>query len=291
MKLSDLGEFQLIEQLSKIIGKAKKPVVVGIGDDCAGIEIQNPKSKIKTRNRLLLITTDTLIENVHFKRPKGTANLFAGSFKLGMKAMIANISDISAMGGVPTYAVVTIGVRKNFKVKAIKDLYRGMVKVAKKHGVQIVGGDTVRSPKTLVISITLLGEVEKKYLLTRSGAKVGDLICVTGCFGKPVSADCSQGRKIAKKRIATSMIDSSDGLVESIRQICQASRVGARIDFDNIPIAKGASLKQALFGGEEYELVFTVPKSKAKKLKYQVVGKIVKKGNGNLPKGGFKHFK
>jgi len=275
MKLSDLGEFQLIDRLSKIIGKAKKPVVLGIGDDCAVIQ-QGTKYQ--------LITTDTLIENVHFR-------LSSDFYKLGQKAMIANISDIAAMGGSPTYAVVTIGARKSFKVKAIKDLYRGIVKVARKHGVQIVGGDTVRSPKSLVISITLLGEVEKKYLLIRSGAKVGDLICVTGRFGKPVSADCSQGRKIAKSCIATAMIDSSDGLVESIRQICKASKVDAKINFDNIPIAKGASLQDALFGGEEYELVFTVPKSKAKKLKYRVVGQIVKKGKGNLPKGGFKHFK
>ncbi len=294
MKLSDLGEFQLIEQLSKIIGKTKQPVVVGIGDDCAVINNKQPacrQARQKTNNTKVpiyqLITTDTLIEGVHFRYSRGSDRMRV----LGQKAMIANISDISAMGGVPTYAVVTIGARKNLKVKAIKDLYRGMVKVAKKHKVQIVGGDTVRSPKNLVVSITLLGEVEKKYLLTRSGAKVGDLICVTGRFGKPVSGDCLQGRKIAKKRIATAMIDSSDGLVESIRQICQASRVDARIDFDNIPIAKGASLKQALFGGEEYELVFTVPKSKEKKLKYRVVGQIVKKGKGNLPKGGFKHFK
>jgi len=300
MKLSDIGEFQLIDRLSKIIGKAKKPVVLGIGDDCAVIETANNKYQTSNNSKgpmYQLITTDTLVENVHFKLPKGTANSFAGSFKLGMKAMIANVSDISAMGGVPTYAVVTLGAPKNFKVESAEAILKGMLKIARKHGVQIVGGDTVRS-RDLVISVTLLGEVEKKYLLTRSGAKVGDIICVTGSFGHPASANyllhitdyCPQGRLIAKKRIATAMIDSSDGLVESIRQICKASQVDARIDFDQVPIAKGATLEQALFGGEEYELVFTVPKSKAKKLDYRVVGQIVKKGQGNLPKGGFKHF-
>ena len=153
----------------------------------------------------------------------------------------------------------------------------------------------------------MLGEVEREYLLTRSGAKLGDLILVTGTFGRQAASHYAlrashypirlkEARLIAKAKLANSMIDSSDGLVRSIREICKASKVSAKIDFKAIPIAKGASLNQALFGGEEYELVFTASKAKAAKLiklipNLSFVGKIVKKGKGNLPKCGFEHFK
>ena len=133
------------------------------------------------RKNYQLITTDTLVEGVHFKR----GNFFA----LGRKALAVNISDIAAMGGWPTHALVTLGVPDNLEVSAVDELYRGINGLARRHEIDIVGGDTVASPKAIIISITLLGEVEKEYLLTRSGAKVGDLILVTGVFGGPAATN------------------------------------------------------------------------------------------------------
>ena len=198
--------------------------------------------------------------------------------------------------------------------------------MVKKHKIDIVGGDTVASPKELFISITLLGEVEKENLLLRSTARPGDLICVTGKFGGPASTTynlvlstyhlrLAEARTLAKARIATSLIDSSDGLVRSVLEICKASKVGARIWEAKVPAAKGATLDQALYGGEEYELVFTVPKEKGKrkkfppeadppwaeKVKMTIVGEIVDRKQGvklvdkhdkikPLKSGGYEHF-
>jgi thiamine-monophosphate kinase len=174
-----------------------------------------------------------------------------------------------------------------------------------------------------VVSITLLGEVERKYLLARSRAKIGDAILVMGEFGGPASKKFEirnskleirmrEARIIAKSGISSSMIDSSDGLVRSVLEICKASKVGARIWLDSVPAAKKATLNQALFGGEEYEMVFTTPRSKAvalrdlirkkTKTKVTIVGEIVAKKRGfklidihgraaSPQKGGYEHFK
>jgi thiamine-monophosphate kinase len=308
MKLSQVGEFGLIELLAQKIGKPSRKVIVGIGDDTA---------VIRSRAGYQLITTDTLIENIHFKLKT------ISFFDLGYKALAINISDIISMGGLPTYALVTIGANKNLSVRKIEDLYRGIRKLAKKHKIEVIGGDTVQSPRELVVSVTLLGEVEKKCLLTRSDAKAGDAILVTGDFGGPAAAKyclpltayclrLSEARTIAKAGICSSMIDSSDGLVRSVLEICKASKVGARIWLDAVPVAKEATLGQALYGGEEYELVFTTPRSKAIELmdlirrrsntKVSIVGEMVAKKRGiklvdihgkvhPLSKGGYEHFR
>jgi thiamine-monophosphate kinase len=307
MKLSQLGEFGLIELISP--HESKRPdTFVGIGDDAAVLQsrVTGRGSRVYT-----LITTDALIENVHFKR---TGLSF---FALGQKALAANISDIAAMGGWPTHALVTVGLPESLSVEKIEEFYRGLNSLAKKYKIDIVGGDTVASPKELVISITLLGEVETKNLLLRSSAKPGDFICVTGKFGGPASQGydprlgtrdtrLKEARSIAKARLATAMIDSSDGLVRSVLELCKASKVGARIFEDCVPVAKGATLEQALYGGEEYELVFTVPKSKVpspkSKVKMAIVGEIVGAKQGvklvdkhdkikPLKSGGYEHFK
>ncbi|MFA6430866.1 MAG: thiamine-phosphate kinase [Candidatus Margulisiibacteriota bacterium] len=320
MKLSQIGEFGLIDLISKHQSR-NKTTIVGIGDDAA--VLINPKSENRNPNKYLLITTDALVENVHFKK-KGLS-----FYHLGQKALLANISDIAAMGGAPTHAVITIGLPKNTNVHDIKELYRGINAIAKKNKIDIVGGDTVASPKAIFISITLLGEVEKEYLLLRSGAKPGDLICVTGVFGGEASKKYEtrnsclpagtakyetrlrESRIIAKNKIASSMTDSSDGLVRSVVEICKASNVGAVIEENKVPIAEGATLKQALYGGEEYELVFTVPEGKASSEKgvggvrrikgSTIIGRIVPKGEGisledkrgritKLKSMGYEHF-
>lgn len=308
MKLSQLGEFGLIDRIAKRESRLPS-TIVGIGDDAAVLQMTNGK--------YLLITTDTFIENVHFR-------LKTISFShLGQKVLAANISDIAAMGGWPTHALVTVGAPKTMEVKAIDELYRGINSLAREYRIDIIGGDTVQSPKEVVVSIVLLGEVEKEFLLTRSKAKVGDAILVTGLFGGPAAVNyehrtqstehrTQEARIIAKSKLATSMIDSSDGLVRSVLEICRASKAGARIWLDSVPIAKGSTLEQALYGGEEYELVFTTPRSKAVEVKnliwrrtgtkVSIVGEMVAKKRGmklvdihgkvSDPKsGGYEHFK
>ncbi|MFA4844448.1 MAG: thiamine-phosphate kinase [Candidatus Margulisiibacteriota bacterium] len=322
MKLAQLGEFGLIELLAKQIGKpASKNVLIGIGDDAAAIKLQTSnfkhqnKSKITKQKlqKLLLITTDTFVENVHFKT-KGI------SYKaLGEKVLAANISDIAAMGGVPTYALVTIGASKNFQAENIELLYSGLKQLARKYQIDIIGGDTISSPKELIISVTLLGEVEQRQLMTRGGAKPGDLVLVTGEFGGPAAQKyrviclpagtacyalrVTEAQTIARSRLATAMIDSSDGLMRSVREICRQSRTGAKIWTELVPRAAGATPDQALNGGEEYELVLTAPKNKAIKLmelvrrrtgtKVTVVGAIAPKSAGITPANakGYEHFK
>ena len=306
MKLSQIGEFGLIELIKQTEPK-RQDTIIGIGDDAA--VLKNKDSKY------LLVTTDTFVENVHFRR-RGLS-----FFALGYKSLLANVSDIAAMGGYPTHALVTIGLPKDVTVYQVRQLYNGINSLAKKLKIDILGGDTVSSPREIIVSITLLGEVEREYLLTRSGAKLGDLILVSGKFGGPASQNYSllvtrracrqagyslrlkEARIIAKSKLATSMIDSSDGLVRSILEICKMSKTGARIFEDMVPIAKGANLNQALYGGEEYELVFTVPKNKLKQIKINatVVGEVVSKSKGiklidpcgrikPLKSGGYEHF-
>lgn len=324
MKLSELGEFGLIDLIKKAQKPKRKDTILGIGDDCAALRMTNASTGSASRatsrddkcqmsnkipnpkSKLLLITTDTLIEGVHFDF-KHTS-----FFDLGYKAMLVNISDIAAMGGIPTHAVVSLGVPKNIEAKKLLEFQKGLNKLARKYNIDIVGGDTVASPKALMVSITLLGQVEKKYILTRSGAKIGDQILVTGKFGGPASNNykcqmtddklisksqipkIKEGRKLAKSRLATSMIDSSDGLARSLQEISKASKVGFKLNFESIPIAKGATLDHALYGGEEYELVFTAPKRNVKKIqkivRCRVVGEIVPKNKGNNLRKGFDHF-
>jgi len=309
VKLSQIGEFGLIDLIARREPKLKS-TVIGIGDDAAVLKYQAPSTK--GQEKYQLITTDTLVENVHFKLKQ------TSFFDLGYKTLAVNISDIAAMGGFPTHALVTIGLPKRVSVEQVRQLYNGINKLAGRYKIDIVGGDTIASPKAVVVSITLLGEVEKDCLLTRSRARPGDLILVTGSFGGPAALKFELGtrnlelrtqeaRMIAKTHLATAMIDSSDGLVRSVLEICKASKVGARIYEDQVPIAKGATLKQALYGGEEYELVFTVNKKYLSKImdklsKVSVVGEIVAKGRRvklvdsygrmkALKSGGYEHFK
>lgn len=317
MKLSQLGEFGLIE-LIKSSQVKQRSTIIGIGDDAAVLEIpssklQTPNSLLRTKGKLLLVTTDALVENVHFKLKE------TSFYDLGYYSLFVNVSDISAMGGYPTHAFVTLALPKETNVSDVKEFYRGLNSLAKKVKVDVVGGDTTASTSGWFISITLLGEVERENLLTRSGAKVGDLICVTGRFGGAASRNfklqtsnfktrTKEGRIIAKSQLATAMIDSSDGLVRSVLEIGKASKVGALIDEIKVPIAKGATLQQALHGGEEYELVFTLPKNNLNKLRhllggknFTVVGEIKNKSwkvslrdkqgkISRVTKGGFEHF-
>jgi len=310
MKISRIGEFELIERIKKRVEKnyptsENKRVVAGIGDDAAVVEAYGEK--------LLVATTDTMVESVHFNTEDTEFE------KIGHKAMVSCISDIIAMGGKPGYALISLALSKKNLTGDVDGLYRGMLRCGRKFGVRIVGGDVVSSPRNAVITVTLFGEVARGRVIYRSGAKVGDKILVTGNFGDSaagleilkggwkIAAESDYIRRckkklinrhllpqprveeaeiISRKRLATSMIDSSDGLDLSVKFICQASKVGAKIWLEKIPISPSLSylssgreraspsgiegairtLTFALYGGEDYELIFTVPGRKVDKV-------------------------
>ena len=295
--LQDIGEFGLIRRIAKAEKISDKDVVVGIGDDTAVLKYK--------KNLYLLLTTDMLIEGVHFNKK-------ATPFQIGWKALAVNISDIAAMGGIPKYGLVSLGLKKNTSLKFVDELYCGIKTIARKFDVKILGGDTVSSSK-LVINIALTGEVEKKYLTLRKGAKIGDKIYVTGRLGGSISGKhlsfiprVKEARYLVKNLHPTAMIDISDGLLSDLKRICEASNVGARIEQSKIPVSREAvSLQNALTGGEDFELLFTVSKKynnliKSAKFSITQIGEITKRGiilldernkNIHLKETGFDHFK
>ncbi len=290
MKISDLGEFGLIDRIGKTVPRNAKRAPIGIGDDAAAL-LLSPSS-------LLLATTDMLIEGVHFDLK--TTDLYS----LGWKAAAVNLSDIAAMGGVPRFCLTALGIPTSLTIEHVDEFYRGFVTCVRQYGTVLVGGDTCNSQKGLIVSVTVLGEVEKKHAITRSGARPGDLIYVTGTFGdsgaglemlRNGSGDTknaairklidrhlrptprvAEGVKLSTAGIASSMIDVSDGLSSDLGHICEQSRAGAEVFAERIPLSKDlrtakglkkAPLKYALSGGEDYELLFTIPPGKVKKLK------------------------
>jgi thiamine-monophosphate kinase len=303
-KLKEIGEFGLIGELRKRISK-KSSVGVGIGDDTA---VLGPFSK-----KDVLFTTDMLLEGRHFKLQE------AEPFEIGWKAMAVNLSDVAAMGGWPTHAVVAVGLPGDLSVDFVKELYRGLIECARLFGAGIVGGDTNASEK-LVISVALLGEVEKGKSVTRSGARVGDVIFVTGELGGSYASKkhlnfmprLKEARFLTRHFSLSAMIDISDGLASDIRRVCEESRVGAVLSKEVIPVSKNCpSVERALSEGEDFELLFTLPPKEAarltaaahpKSMHFHPIGKIVSQKKGicletddgrfeNLTKGGFDHFK
>lgn len=288
MKRSSYGEFGLIKDISKIIGKNSKSVIKGIGDDCAVIDAG--------AKRYLLAATDTIVESVHFDLG------YYSYFDVGWKALAVNLSDIAAMGGVPKYALVSLGLTKKTKPRDVLSIYKGMKQLAKKYCVDIVGGDIVRSPEKLSVTVSIMGEADKKKVLYRKGAKPGDLIMVTGAFGaSALSPRVSEALIISSWGKATAMMDSSDGLAFTIGEICRQSRTGAEVIRSLVPRAKGASLDDAFYAGEDFELVFTCPAEFADIIadkvrtatgtRVSIIGKITPRSKGiNIDTKGFEHF-
>ena len=300
MKVSESGEFGLIELIAKTVGKTSGgKVLIGIGDDAACWRAEG----------LQIATIDTLIEDIHFDFKNITWR------ELGWKSMAVNLSDIAAMGGRPLYALVSLGIPRDTETESIVDLYKGMLELAKKHEVRIIGGDTVASPTT-AITLTLIGEaVDEDKILKRSAAKPGDLIAVTGTFGASAAGLAMMQRRLAfdKKTEAAlreahfkptprinegqvltrngvkAAIDVSDGLLGDLEKMCLPSGVGAKLYSDRIPIHPAVlksfgneAVRLALTGGEDYELIFTAPQKIVNVVKRElscpvtVVGEIVK---------------
>ncbi len=252
-----LSEFELIDEIKKSAASSKD-VIHGIGDDTAVLRQDGSK--------YLLLTTDMFCEGVHFQKGVPARGI-------GHKAMACNLSDIAAMGGIPKYAVVSIGLPRRIPPAFVNELYCGINALARQFGVAIVGGDTITS-KGLIINIALTGEVEKKDLVLRKGARVGDCIFVTGPLGRAWKTDkhlsfvprINQARFLVEHFKPSAMIDISDGLAGDLGHILELSRTGALIAHDDIPLNPGAKLRDAIYDGEDYELLFTLAPAKAQAL-------------------------
>lgn len=276
------GEWDLIERLTRVFGSPPPEVVRGIGDDCAVLTI--------AAEPYLLWTIDTLIETVHFDLN------YISLYQLGRKALAVNLSDIAAMGGEPRYALLSLGWPPSRELNGALEVAAGIQEMAQHYRVQFIGGDTVRSPTGLILSVTVIGNVNPGELLSRHGAQVGNLIYVTGPLGEAAAGlevlrqgldlpasekipltkafldpqpQLEAARLLAQHHLATALIDLSDGVASDLYQICRQSEVGACLEVERIPISPEVRrvadrlgrdpLELALKGGEDYQLLFTLP--------------------------------
>ncbi len=330
MQIKKIGEFGLIEKISRIAAAADPRVVKAIGDDAAVISLDS--------KNCLLVTTDILKEGIHF-RPG-----FSSPFVLGKKCLSVNLSDIAAMGGAPTYYFVSLAIPPETPYDFIRGLYRGMAAQARRFGARLLGGDTTASQDSMLVSVTLLGTALKGRILYRHGAMPGDRIYVTGTLGdsalglamlrggsnEPRSPlvrrhvdpepRVEAGRELAGSGAATAMMDISDGLLGDLGHILKQSGAGARIFLDRLPLSAAYRTRcpefsdnfytPALCGGEDYELLFTAPAKNEKKicgisdrlgLSMTCIGEITEKRQGlrvvgvdgkavRPPRTGFRHF-
>lgn len=341
--VSDLGEFGLIAQMRTALGQSRdEAVVAGIADDAAVYRVAGEAGA----GRVHVITTDALVEGVHFNRA------FMPMEHLGVKALAVNVSDVVAMNARPRYATVALGLPRNVYAEQVQQLYRGLQRAAAHYGVTVVGGDTV-SAGQLTLSVTVVGEADEEAVVYREGARPGDVLCVTGDLGASyaglkVLADqhhrleregdafrpevdtfsyviqrhlAPQARLEALDHWAAAgvqpraLIDVSDGLASEVHHLCEAGDVGARLFGAALPIE--VQTRQvadrfeedvdvyALFGGEDYELLFALPPDEVDRLgddfDFSVVGEVTEASEGvhvNTPEGqavrlrpgGFDHF-
>lgn len=262
-----MNEFELIGKLTADLATADG-VVIGPGDDCAVVDLG------KT-NEYSLFKTDAVVEGVHFTQETAAE-------KVGHKALARCLSDIAAMGGRAGYAVVTLGLADDFDPGYVSSLYEGLKGTASKFGVAIVGGETTSNGDRLMVSVSMIGSVPKDAVVTRSGARVGDAIFVSGELGGSIDGRhldfeprLREAAWLAREFDVHAMIDLSDGLAGDLRHVTQSSGVGAELHESAIPISRAAKLRArsgdsqkpallaALTDGEDFELLFTVDKSKA----------------------------
>lgn len=326
-EINELGEFGLIERLTKDIKLQNKSSIKGVDDDAAVID---------NTGFLTVVTTDMLVEGIHFDL------MYTPLKHLGYKSVVVNLSDVYAMNAIPKQITVSIAMSNRFSVEALEELYAGIYAACERYGVDLVGGDTSASNKGLVISVTAIGQGEKDKIVYRNGAKVGDLICITGDVGaaylglqilereKQLYLDNPNiqpnleeqaylvGRQLKpeargdviesfskNKLVPTAMIDISDGIASDLMHICKQSGVGAFLEESGVPIHPDAQMQAinfkldpitcALSGGEDYELLFTIDPEDVDKVKFlpdiYIAGEIVgaKDGVKLHTKGGNIH--
>ncbi len=309
-----MNEFELIAQLTRAL-PTNETVVSGAGDDCAVLDLGVP-------DKLILFKTDAVVEGFHFTRATPPE-------KIGRKALARCLSDIAAMAGTPTAALVTLALPPDFAPEFVAKIYDGMNALAREHGVAIVGGETTTNPERILISISLVGTVPRGKQVLRSGAKTGDAIFVTGELGGSLAQKhldfaprLAEARWLAEHFAIHAMMDLSDGLGGDLRHILQAGGVGAELLKTAVPVSRAARLRArggstakpafaaALTDGEDFELLFTVAsrdavklldawRQKFPKLKLTCIGKIVagdgilirdKSGSHKLNIHGYAHF-
>jgi len=279
-----VGEDRLVARLRALASRGLgASVVVGPGDDAAALRLPG--------DRLLLFACDMMVEGVHFRRDWATPE------QIGWKAVVQNLSDIAAMGGEPGFLVSSVGAPGDTLSCVAEGIAQGLARAASEHGASLVGGDLVGSPGPLIVDVAVVGSVEEALMLRRSGARPGDAILVTGALGasaaglaallrglrddrRPEVAAAlrahreprprlAEARAIAATRLATAMMDLSDGLAQDLRRMCRESGVGARVWAARVPAHPSCqwvasllgenALTWALAGGEDYELLFTCP--------------------------------
>lgn len=326
MSLAGCGEFGLIERIRAQVA-GRDDILLGIGDDCC--------ASVLPPGEILLTTTDLLLEDVHFRRE------WTDLFTLGRKCVAVNISDIAAMGGTPQTLSLGLALPAALNPDDFDQLIAGVLAAAREYGAILSGGDTCRSPGGLLISVTVQGSIVPAQLLRRSGARPGDDLYVSGSLGEsalalrellagriPVAelarrhhqpvARLRLGQELAQRRLATALIDLSDGLLADLGHLLEASRVGARIEAAALPFsptfraalaAEPNVLDLALAGGEDYELLWSAPPSAAAalatlstelELPLTRIGTIVAEAGLSvlapdgveiiLPKAGYNHF-
>jgi thiamine-monophosphate kinase len=326
-EISSLGEFGLIDHLTKNTEIHNASTIVGIGDDAAVID---------SFGKQTVITTDMLVEGVHFDL------MYTPLRHLGYKSVIVNLSDVYAMNATPTQITISIAFSNRFSLEALEEFYEGVYAACEKYGVDLVGGDTTSSQKGFIISITAIGEVTPDKFVKRSTAQKGDLLCVSGFLGgaflgltllerekkiylenPQIQPDLEGEKYVIGKMlkpearrdvieffetsaiVPTSMMDVSDGLSSEILHICKQSDLGCVLYEDKIPVHEDARQTAfkfgvdptacALSGGEDYELLFTIPQSEYEKLvlneEISVIGYMTEpeKGAHIHTKGGSVH--
>lgn len=315
-EIAALGEFGLIQHLTKNNKTRHTSTHKSIGDDAAVIDYQG---------LMTVVSTDMLVEGIHFDLA------YMPLKHLGYKSVVVNLSDIYAMNAQPQHLTVSLALSNRFSVEAVDEIYKGIFLACEQYGVDLVGGDTTASPRGLVISITAIGSGQREKLCYRNGAKVGDLLCITGDLGaaylglqilerekriwlehpdmqpqfdehtylierqlKPEARRDMVALFAKNNLVPTAMIDISDGLASELHHICHASGVGAFLEESGVPIHPTAQMQAltfqldpitcALSGGEDYELLFTIDPNDLEKVKYlpdvYIAGEIVQQAQG-----------
>lgn len=314
--ISRLGEFGLIQHLTKDIEFSQPSTLKGAGDDAA---------VIKNSDEVTVVSTDMLVEGIHFDL------MYTPLKHLGYKSVIVNLSDIYAMNAVPTQITVSIAISSKYTVEAMDELYDGIKLACKMYNVDLVGGDTTSSPKGMIISITALGQAKREKIVYRSGAKPGDILCVTGDLGAAylglqvlerekqiylqhpgIQPELDKSQYLIERQlkpeaqrgaieyfdkqniIPTAMIDISDGLAGDLKHICTQSGVGAFIEEGKVPVHPDTEMTAinfrmdpitcALHGGEDYELLFSIQEKDLDKIRYMpevfIIGEITEAADG-----------
>jgi thiamine-monophosphate kinase len=278
-----MAEKALIAQVRRIAGAARNAALIqGIGDDCAVLRLARSGKATDT-----LVTTDFSLEGIHFRRDWHSPE------SVGHRCLARGLSDVAAMGGEPVAAFLSLALPRDLPQSWVERFARSLIRLAERYGVTLAGGDTAESPRGVLADIVVLGSLPKGNAVLRSGARPGDRIYVSGELGGSAAAVWEMrkrpkrklnpreysrhffpeprielGRILREKKIASAMIDTSDGLSTDLAHICEESEVGAELQADAIPLARVGKLSRevgiefALHGGEDYELLFTAPPNK-----------------------------